>query len=100
MSNTISRLSIEEDAWERKERSRAEEEQDKLDKEEVEKFKKLKTSSQLEENDPLIGGPCHQCGVGLPHQQINTRACGQSGQFTEGSKTEKETKTKSWRERY
>ena len=110
MSNTISRLSIEEDAWERKERSRVEEEQDKLDKEEVEKFRKLKTSSQLEENEPSIdpslqggdgseqieyetdeeefgdgpepntGGPCHLYGGGAPHQQTNTRACGQSGQ--------------------
>ena len=110
MSNTISRLSLEEDAWERKERSRVEEEQDKLDKEEVEKFRKLKTSSQLEENEPSIdpslqggdgseqieyetdeeefgdepepntGGPCHLYGGGAPHQQTNTRACGQSGQ--------------------
>ena len=34
LSNTISRLFIEEDAWERRERSRVEEEQDKLIKEE------------------------------------------------------------------
>ena len=43
MSNKISRLTIEEDAWERKERSRLEEEEEKVAKEEVEKFKKSKS---------------------------------------------------------
>ena len=43
-SNTISRLTIEEDAWKRRKRSRLEEEQDKMDKERVEVFKKMKTS--------------------------------------------------------
>ena len=45
MSNKISRLTIEEDAWERKERSRLEEEEEKVAKEEVEKFKKSKSHS-------------------------------------------------------
>ena len=49
MSNTISRLTIEKDAWERKERSRMEEEQEALDKVEVETFWRLKTSSQQED---------------------------------------------------
>ena len=49
MSNTISRLTIEKDAWERKERSRLEEEQDKMDIERVEAFKKLKTSINRQE---------------------------------------------------
>ena len=81
MSNTISRLTIEEDAWERKERSRLEEEQEALDKVKVERFKRLKTSSQqedvqveyetdedeFEEKDlPNTGGPCHLYGGGRP----------------------------------
>ena len=58
MNNTVSRLTIEEDAWERKERSRLEEEQDKLDIERVEAFKKLKTSFSRQEGqqDKLLGG--------------------------------------------
>ena len=37
---------------------------------------------------PGTGGPCHHYGGGAPHYQINTRACGQSGQSSlqEGSK--------------
>ena len=54
MSNTISRLSIEEDAWERKDRSRIEEEEDKMNKEEVERFRKVKTASLLKELGPQI----------------------------------------------
>ena len=45
MSNKISRLTIKEDAWERKERSRLEEEEEKVAKEEVEKFKFKKSKS-------------------------------------------------------
>ena len=56
-NNTISRLTIEESAWERRERSRVEEEEDKLNKEEVEKFKRLKTASQMEEMGPGVDGP-------------------------------------------
>ena len=52
LSNTISRLSIEEDAWERRERSRIEEEEDRMNKEEVERFRKVKTASLLKELGP------------------------------------------------
>ena len=45
-SNTITRLAIEEDAWERRERSRLEEEEDRLAKETVEQFKRDKTTGQ------------------------------------------------------
>ena len=84
-----------------------EEEQDKLDKGNVEMFKRLKTSSREEEGgqsslqdvenhdlvhvqyetdevefeedvQPSIGGPCHLYGGGAPNQQINTQARGQS----------------------
>ena len=58
MNNTVSRLTIEEDAWERKERSRLKEEQDKLDIMRVEAFKKLKTSFSRQDGqqDTLPGG--------------------------------------------
>jgi hypothetical protein len=91
LSNSISRLSIEEDAWERKERSRVEEEQDKLIKEEVERFRRLKTSNQLEELVSTNGGPCHLYGGGAPQEQINTRACGQYSQ----SSLQKDTSSES-----
>ena len=152
-NNTIGRLTIEESAWERRERSRVEDEEDKLNKEEVDKFRRLKTTNRMEEmvpgvddvqpgtyetdeeefgvddthevivpshdddedvssheskvvdairqqeyetdeeefediSGPGTGGPCHHYGGGAPHYQINTRACGQSGQSSlqEGSK--------------
>ena len=34
--------------------------------------------SQEDGNMPITGGPCHHNGGGAPHQQINTRASGQS----------------------
>ena len=43
-SNTITRLAIEEDAWERRERSRLEEEEDRLAKEMVDQFRRNKTA--------------------------------------------------------
>ena len=49
LGNVISRLTIEEDAWERKERNRNEEEQERLDKLRVEQFKKSKQSIWREE---------------------------------------------------
>ena len=45
-SNNITRLAIEEDAWERRERSRLEEEEDRLAKETVDQFKRDKTTGQ------------------------------------------------------
>ena len=50
LCNTISRLTIEEGAWERKERSRLEEEQEELDKKRVEEFKMIKTTATSPEN--------------------------------------------------
>ena len=44
-SNSITRLTIEEDAGERRERSRLEEEEDKMAKDIVERFKRLKTTT-------------------------------------------------------
>ena len=41
-NNCISRLSVQEDAWERRERSRLEEEQEEVNKRNVEEFKRLK----------------------------------------------------------
>jgi hypothetical protein len=45
-SNTITRLAIEEDAWERRERSRLEEEEDRLAKETVDQFRRDKTTGR------------------------------------------------------
>ena len=45
-SNTITRLAIEEDAWERRERSRLEEEEDRLAKEMVDQFRRNKTTGR------------------------------------------------------
>ena len=59
LHNTISRLTIEEDTWERKERSRKEEEQELIEKLQVEEFRKKKekendceeqVSTQLEDS--------------------------------------------------
>ena len=47
LSNTVSRLTIEEDAWERRERSRQEEEQEELLKRSVEEFRVLKTAPNI-----------------------------------------------------
>ena len=40
-----------------------------------------------DENLPSTGGPCHQYGGGAPHQQINTRARGQSSLHENDSQT-------------
>ena len=45
LSNSVSRLTIKEDAWEMRERTRLEEEQEELNKKRVEEFKKLKTAN-------------------------------------------------------
>ena len=47
MSNKISRLTIEEDAWERKERSRLEEEEEKVAKKEVESLRRASPTPLL-----------------------------------------------------
>jgi hypothetical protein len=44
MSNKLSRLTIEEDAWERRERARQEEEEERMAKEMVDEFKKSKST--------------------------------------------------------
>ena len=51
MSNCISRLTIEEDAWERRDRCRQEEEGEKLEVAEVEAFRKTKQNIQLDQQD-------------------------------------------------
>ena len=58
MSNTVSRVTIAEDAWERRERSRLEDEQEELDKRRVEEFRRMKTATHMPENlpDTLLGG--------------------------------------------
>ena len=55
MSNTVSRLTIEEDAWERKQRSRKEEEDEEMNKRKVEEFMKVKSVQQATQNI-LAGG--------------------------------------------
>jgi hypothetical protein len=42
--NSVSRLTIKEDAWERRERTRREDEQEELDKKRVEAFRRLKSA--------------------------------------------------------
>ena len=55
LSNCISRLTIEEDAWERRERYRQEEEAEKLAVAEVEAFMRSKQNIQQEPNQELRG---------------------------------------------
>ena len=45
LSNSVSRLTVKEDAWEMKERTRKEEEQEEIDKVRVEEFKRLITAN-------------------------------------------------------
>ena len=58
MSNTVSRLTIAEDAWERREKSRLEDEQEELNKRKVEEFRRIKTATPMPEGlpDTLPGG--------------------------------------------
>jgi hypothetical protein len=68
MSNSVNRLTIEGDAWERKERSRQEEEEEELNKRQVEEFMKLKSVQQATQNilpgmsrqdtTPAVNVPC------------------------------------------
>ena len=62
LSNSVSRLTIKEDAWEMRERTRLEEEQDELNKKRVEEFKKLKTANIVPANHEtvttLVTEPC------------------------------------------
>jgi hypothetical protein len=51
MSNCISRLTVEEDAWERRDRCRQEDEAEKLEVAEVEAFRKSKQKIQLDHQD-------------------------------------------------
>jgi hypothetical protein len=44
-NNSLNRITIQEDAWERRERSRLEDEQDELDKRKVEEFRRMKCAS-------------------------------------------------------
>ena len=45
-NNSVGRLTVQEDAWDRKERDRLEEEQEELNKKQVEEFKREKMRSQ------------------------------------------------------
>jgi hypothetical protein len=72
LQNNISRLTIEEDAWERKERSRQEEEQERVEKSEVEDFKRKKEGNIEEESvhkeSPMTinaSGPCQMDGINV-----------------------------------
>ena len=66
LSNSVSRLTIKEDAWEMRERTRLEEEQDELNKKRVEEFKKLKTANIMpathETVTTLVTEPCKMEG--------------------------------------
>ena len=53
MSNTVSRLTIAEDAWERREKSRLEDEQEELNKRKVEEFRRIKTATPMPEGLPV-----------------------------------------------
>ena len=62
----MSRLTIKEDAWEMRERTRLEEEQEELDKKRVEEFKRLKTANIVpathETVTTLVTEPCKMAG--------------------------------------
>ena len=45
-NNSVSKLTVQENAWDRKERDRLEEEQEELNKKQVEEFKRKKMRSQ------------------------------------------------------
>ena len=70
-SNTVSRLSIEEDAWERRERTRLEEEEDKLAKERIEVFRKLKATATPTQST-LPGGSSPDTTLAVPGHRIST----------------------------
>ena len=44
-NNSLNRITIQEDAWERRERSRLEDEQDEIDKRKVEEFRRMKCAT-------------------------------------------------------
>jgi hypothetical protein len=52
--NSVSRLTVQEDVWERRERDRLDEEQEELNKKQVEEFRRMKSkpSAQLTSNPP------------------------------------------------
>ena len=78
MANSLCRVTMKEDPWEQRERTRKEEEQEEMVKQQVEVFKKVKSTQQQNETciQPANGGPCHQYGEGAPHKKRNTRASG------------------------
>ena len=67
MCNTVSRLTIAEDVWERRERGRLEDEQEELDKRKVEEFKRMKTTFPGILPDTLPGG---RADWTLPRQSL------------------------------
>ena len=86
LSNCISRLTVEEDAWERRERSRQEEESENLEKAEVEAFMKMKqrgtSHPSLQQEHPseepvqspktlTASGSCQQTSINMLQEQDN-----------------------------
>ena len=59
MSNCISRLTVEGDAWERRDRCRQEEEAEKLEVAEVEAFRRSKQNIKLDQQDGRRESPHH-----------------------------------------
>ena len=78
MANSLNRLTIKEDPWELKERTRKGEEMEDLNKKQVEEFKRLKSAQQCSSNLETVptqkdesgvklvtGGPGHLNGGGV-----------------------------------
>ena len=59
--NSVSRLTVQEDAWERRERGRQEEELEELNKKKVEEFRKMK-SLQCVQHTPDLPSGMHTAG--------------------------------------
>ena len=72
LSNSVSRLTITEDAWERRERTRLEDEQEELDKKKVEAFRRLK--SVPGPNIVLETQPCILVGGGEVYPTLTVNA--------------------------